>query len=175
MKTKEEYKNALYRIETAYYNLDNSISTKTKFNEDLYLLIGLVNVCFEGKLETNLEHYFEDLLKQGGRYAFVSGKIKDCWGTKCCDCAFDGGNCLKEKIEWLASPYKKPTYKFEKPRFKLSQFEYDLLQHFSIDFKFNEMGLLKEMKEKGHFKNINGDELIKDILANCEVVKNAES
>lgn len=29
--------------------------------------------------------------------------------------------------------------------------------------------------EKGHFKNINGDELIKDILANCEVVKNAES
>lgn len=32
MKTKEEYKNALYRIETAYYNLDNSISTKTKFN-----------------------------------------------------------------------------------------------------------------------------------------------
>ena len=129
----------------------------------------------EEKAETNLEHYFEDLLKQGGRYAFVSGKIKNCWGTKCCDCAFDGGNCLKEKIEWLASPYKKPTYKFEKPRFKLSQFEYDLLQHFSVDFKFNEMGLLKEMKEKGHFKNINGDELIKDILANCEVVKNAES
>lgn len=29
--------------------------------------------------------------------------------------------------------------------------------------------------EEGHFKNINGDELIKDILANCEVVKNAES
>lgn len=129
----------------------------------------------EQKQETNLEHYFEDLLKQGGRYAFVSGKIKDCWGTKCCDCAFDGGNCLKEKIEWLASPYKKPTYKFEKPRFKLSQFEYDLLQRFSVDFKFNEIGLLKEMKEKGHFKNINGDELIKDILANCEVVKNAES
>ena len=50
-----------------------------------------------------------------------------------------------------------------------------MLQHFSVDFKFNEMGLLKEMKEKGHFKNINGDELIKDILANCEVVKNAES
>lgn len=129
----------------------------------------------EIKQETNLEHYFEDLLKQGGRYAFVSGKIKNCWGTKCYDCAFDGGNCLKEKIEWLASPYKKPTYKFEKPRFKLSRFEYDLLQHFSVDFKFNEMGLLKEMKEKGHFKNINGDELIKDILANCEVVKNAES
>lgn len=52
-----------------------------------------------------------------------------------------------------------------------TQFEYDLLQHFSVDFKFKEMGLLKEMKEKGHFKNINGDELIKDILESCEVIK----
>ncbi len=122
----------------------------------------------EFKQETNLDHYFEDLLKTGGRYAFVNGKIKHCWGTRCCDCAFNGGNCNKEKIKWAASPYEKQTY-------KLTQFEYDLLQHFSVDFKFKEMGLLKEMKEKGHFKNINGDELIKDILANCEVVKNAES
>lgn len=175
MKAKQEYIDALRRMEGVYYNFDGCMSSMNKFKEDINLLTGLVNEHFEEKQETNLDHYFEDLLKQGGRYAFVSGKIKDCWGTNCCDCAFDGGNCLKEKIEWLASPYKKPTYKFEKPRFKLSQFEYDLLQHFSVDFKFNEMGLLKEMKEKGHFKNINGDELIKDILANCEVVKNAES
>lgn len=67
-------------------------------------------------------------------------------------------------IEWLKKPYQKQTY-------KLTQFEYDLLQHFSVDFKFKEMGLLKEMKEKGHFKNINGDELIKDILESCEVIK----
>lgn len=108
--------------------------------------------------------YFEDLLKTGGRYAFVNGKIKHCWNTRCCDCAFKGGNCHGEKIKWLASPYEKQTY-------KLNQFEYDLLQHFSVDFKFKEMGLLKEMKEKGHFKNINGDELIKDILESCEVIK----
>lgn len=118
----------------------------------------------EFKQETNLDHYFEDLLKTGGRYAFVNGKIKHCWGTRCCDCAFNGGNCNKEKIKWAASPYEKQTY-------KLTQFEYDLLQHFSVDFKFKEMGLLKEMKEKGHFKNINGDELIKDILESCEVIK----
>lgn len=116
------------------------------------------------KQETNLDHYFEDLLKTGGRYAFVNGKIKYCWNTRCCDCAFKGGNCHGEKIKWLASPYEKQTY-------KLTQFEYDLLQHFSVDFKFKEMGLLKEMKEKGHFKNINGDELIKDILESCEVIK----
>ena len=118
----------------------------------------------EFKQETNLDHYFEDLLKTGGCYAFVNGKIKHCWGTRCCDCAFNGGNCNKEKIKWAASPYEKQTY-------KLTQFEYDLLQHFSVDFKFKEMGLLKEMKEKGHFKNINGDELIKDILESCEVIK----
>lgn len=118
----------------------------------------------ESKQETNLDHYFEDLLKTGGRYAFVNGKIKHCWNTRCCDCAFKGGNCHGEKIKWLANPYEKQTY-------KLTQFEYDLLQHFSVDFKFKEMGLLKEMKEKGHFKNINGDELIKDILESCEVIK----
>lgn len=118
----------------------------------------------EFKQETNLDHYFDDLLKKGGRYAFVSGKIKDCYGTSCYDCAFKGENCHEEKIKWLASPYEKQTY-------KLTQFEYDLLQHFSVDFKFKEMGLLKEMKEKGHFKNINGDELIKDILESCEVIK----
>lgn len=118
----------------------------------------------ESNQETNLDHYFEDLLKTGGRYAFVNGKIKHCWNTRCCDCAFKGGNCHREKIKWLASPYEKQTY-------KLTQFEYDLLQRFSVDFKFKEMGLLKEMKEKGHFKNINGDELIKDILESCEVIK----
>lgn len=73
-------------------------------------------------------------------------------------------------IAWMPMPelYKE---KDEKPTYKLSQFEYNLLQHFSVDFKFKEMGLLKEMKEKGHFKNINGDELIKDILESCEVIK----
>lgn len=118
----------------------------------------------ESNQETNLDHYFEDLLKTGGLYAFVNGKIKHCWNTRCCDCAFKGGNCHGEMIKWLASPYEKQTY-------KLTQFEYDLLQHFSVDFKLKDMGLLKEMKEKGHFKNINGDVLIKDILESCEVIK----
>lgn len=164
MKAKQEYIDALRRMEGVYYNFDGCMSSMNKFKEDINLLTGLVNEHFEEKQETNLDHYFEDLLKTGGRYAFVNGKIKHCWGTRCCDCAFNGGNCNKEKIKWAASPYEKQTY-------KLTQFEYDLLQHFSVDFKFKEMGLLKEMKEKGHFKNINGDELIKDILESCEVIK----
>nr|DAU47659.1 MAG TPA: hypothetical protein [Caudoviricetes sp.] len=164
MKAKQEYIDALRRMEGVYYNFDGCMSSMNKFKEDINLLTGLVNEHFEEKQETNLDHYFEDLLKTGGRYAFVNGKIKHCWNTRCCDCAFKGGNCHGEKIKWLASPYEKQTY-------KLTQFEYDLLQHFSVDFKFKEMGLLKEMKEKGHFKNINGDELIKDILESCEVIK----
>ena len=95
MKAKQEYIDALRRMEGVYYNFDGCMSSMNKFKEDINLLTGLVNEHFEEKQETNLDHYFEDLLKQGGRYAFVSGKIKDCWGTKCCDCAFDGGNCLK--------------------------------------------------------------------------------
>lgn len=164
MKTKQEYIDALNRMVEVYDNLDGCMSAINIFNEGAHLLEGLVNEHFEEKQETNLDHYFEDLLKTGGRYAFVNGKIKHCWGTRCCDCAFNGGNCNKEKIKWLASSYEKQTY-------KLTQFEYDLLQHFSVDFKFKEMGLLKEMKEKGHFKNINGDELIKNILESCEVIK----
>lgn len=164
MKTKQEYIDALNRMVEVYDNLDGCMSAINIFNEGVHLLEGLVNEHFEEKQETNLDHYFEDLLKTGGRYAFVNGKIKHCWNTRCCDCAFKGGNCHGEKIKWLASPYEKQTY-------KLTQFEYDLLQHFSVDFKFKEMGLLKEMKEKGHFKNINGDELIKDILESCVVIK----
>lgn len=143
MKAKQEYIDALRRIEGVYYNFDGCMSSMNKLKEDINLLTGLVNEHFEEKQETNLDHYFEDLLKTGGRYAFVNGKIKHCWNTRCCDCAFKGGNCHGD----------------------------DLLQHFSVDFKFKEMGLLKEMKEKGHFKNINGDELIKDILESCEVIK----
>lgn len=119
----------------------------------------------ESKQETNYEH-FKDEIVQKVKYnlAVVNGEPKPCEDTNCDECDFKCSCCGEKRFEWLASPYKKPTY-------KLSQFEYDLLQHFSVDFKFKEMGLLKEMKEKGHFKNINGDELIKDILESCEVIK----
>lgn len=105
--------------------------------------------------------YIEDL-------AISKGRMTQCCGILCSECGFadENGDCIGHRriIEWLKKPYQKQTY-------KLTQFEYDLLQHFSVDFKFKEMGLLKEMKEKGHFKNINGDELIKDILESCEVIK----
>lgn len=125
----------------------------------------------EQKQETNLEHYYEDLLKEKGDYGFANGKVKSCLGMSCDDCEFytsDIKSCCKvKKNKWLSSPHKE----YKEQTYKLTQFEYDLLQYFSVDFKFKEMDLLKEMKEKGHFKNINGDEFIKGILESCEVVK----
>lgn len=124
----------------------------------------------EPKQETNLDHYKDDIAELFiDNLAIVDGKPKRCVYTVCdetCDLNTDCDDETHYKLvkEWLKKPYQKPTY-------KLTQFEYDLLQHFSVDFKFKEMGLLKEMKEKGHFKNINGDELIKDILESCEVIK----
>lgn len=123
----------------------------------------------EQKQETNLDHYKEDIVELFiDDLAMVDKKIRICWTTSCSDCEFskENGECIgRSKIEeWLKQPYKKPTY-------KLTQFEYDLLQLFSVDFKFKEMSVLKEMKEKGHFKNIDSDKLIEDILANCEVIR----
>lgn len=124
----------------------------------------------EPKQETNLDHYKDDIAELFiDNLAIVDGKPKRCVYTVCdetCDLNTDCDDETHYKLvkEWLKKPYQKPTY-------KLTQFEYNLLQHFSVDFKLKEMGLLKEMKEKGHFKNINGDELIKDILESCEVIK----
>lgn len=124
----------------------------------------------EQKQETNFDHYKDDIVELFiNNLAIVDDKVKRCGLTDCSLCCFDckgkkGYECSNIKKEWLEKIY-------EKPKYKVTQFEYDLLQHFLVDFKFNEMGLLKEMKEKGHFKNINGDKLIKDIIENCEVIK----
>lgn len=66
----------------------------------------------------------------------------------------------------LASPYKKPAY-------KLTKFEKDLLQSYSniYKFKFRAMPVLDRMKEKGHFKGIDKDATIEDILADCEITE----
>jgi len=64
----------------------------------------------------------------------------------------------------LANPYKKPAY-------KLAKFEKDLLQSFLDTYAFKDVRPLTWMKEKGHFKGIDKDATIEDILANCEVTK----
>ena len=167
MTTKQEYQEALNRMEEAYYNLDGCISAMNKFKEDINLLAELVNEHFEEKSETNLEFYYDDLLEEGfGDFAVVNGKIKSCLYVPCDECEFKKKDCSKDRITWLLSQRKKPKYKF-------TQFEYDLINTYrNVDdrCKFNSCYQLKSLKEKGYFKNVDKNELIKDILANCEVM-----
>lgn len=169
MKAKQEYIDALGRMAKEYYSTVRSPEEANKFNNYSRLFKGLVDEHFEEKKETNFEHYKDEIIEVYIEDLAISkGRMTQCCGILCSECGFadKNGDCIGHRriIEWLKKPYQKQTY-------KLTQFEYDLLQHFSVDFKFKEMGLLKEMKEKGHFKNINGDELIKDILESCEVIK----
>lgn len=171
MENKEKYIDALECITKEYYSTARFPEETNKFNGYLRLFKGLVNEHFEEKQETNYEHFKDEIIENCMfNLAIVKGKPKLCNSVVyCSDCEFyvckdNENNCNEKFKEWLKKPHEKTT-------FKLTQFEYDLLQHFSVDFKFKEMGLLKEMKEKGHFKNINGDELIKDILESCEVIK----
>ena len=123
----------------------------------------------EEKSETNLEFYYDDLIKEDcSDFGVVNGKIESCTFIPCEKCEFKHGNCHKNRITWLLSQRKKPKYKF-------TQFEYDLINTYrNVDYrcKFNGCYQLKILKEKGYFKNVDKDESIKDILENCEVIKN---
>lgn len=118
------------------------------------------------KEETNFEHFFEYLsTKRMSDFALIDGRITQCSVTRCSKCDFNN-DCIEGKFTWLKQAY-------EKPKYKLTQFEYDLLSVHK-DFKTynkisNQIHLLK-MREKGYFKGIDDNELIGEILAKCEVV-----
>lgn len=123
----------------------------------------------EIKQETNFEHYKDEILECcTDHLAVVKGIPKPCSKTDCNDCDFliIQKDCHEIAKDWLKQPCKKPTY-------KLSQFEYDLINTYrNVDdrCKFNGCYQLKILKEKGYFNDVDKNESIKDILANCEVV-----
>lgn len=123
----------------------------------------------ETKQETNIKHYFEYLSKVGLEgFALVNGRFTKCSGTCCSECDFSGdcsGNCNKKRLVWLASPYKKPSY-------KLTKFEFDLLRtnNMSHDRKLSSFATYKNLKEIGYFKDIDFNLTIDEILTNCEVI-----
>lgn len=122
--------------------------------------------------ETNLDHYKYDIVECFmDDLAMADKKIRACQTTSCSDCEFskENGECIGEsKIKkWLDQPYKKPTY-------KLTQCEYDMLDTiFEKEARFSTVYLIGELKKKGYFENIKCDSkvLVKDILANCEVIQ----
>lgn len=119
------------------------------------------------KEETNFEHFFEYLsTKRMSDFALIDGRITQCSVTRCSKCDFNN-DCIEGKFTWLKQAY-------EKPKYKLTQFEYDLLSVHK-DFKTynkisNQIHLFK-MHEKGYFKGIDTNIPIREILDNCEVVK----
>ena len=122
--------------------------------------------------ETNLDHYKYNIVEHFmDDLAMADKKIRTCQTTSCSDCEFskENGECIgKSKIrKWLDQPYKKPTY-------KLTQCEYDMLDTiFEKEARFSTVYLIGELKKKGYFENIKCDSkvLVKDILANCEVIQ----
>lgn len=169
MKTKQEYIKALNGMVEVYDNLDGCMSAMNIFNEGVHLLTGLVNERFEEKTETNYEHYKDEIIENCmWSFALVDGKPNQCSDVSCCNCGFSTGHGCREKIkEWLKSPYKKPTY-------KLSQFEYDLINAYDRCKEcclLNEIEALKRMSEKGYFNGIDPFTKVHEILDNCEVIK----
>ena len=120
----------------------------------------------EQKQETNFEHYFKYLstIKMCD-LALIGGRVTKCLGTGCSECDFNG-DCIEGKFRWLKQPYKKPTY-------KLTQYEYDLLNAYKNSGMrqcISNYGTLLEMYGKGHFKDIDTSIPIHEILDNCNVV-----
>lgn len=169
MKTKQEYIDALNRMVEVYDNLDGCMSAINIFNEGVHLLEGLVNEHFEEKAETNYEHFKNEIIENSGFcFALADGKPCQCSDVSCTECGFSTGYGCREKTkEWLNKPY-------EKPKYKITQFEYDLLSVHK-DYKTynniaNQIHLFK-MREKGYFKDVDTKIPICEILDNCEVIK----
>ena len=121
---------------------------------------------FEKKQETNLDYYKDEILENCiDNLAVVKGRPKLCYKTNCNDCDFKINQigCRNKVKDWLKQTHEKPVY-------KLTKFEKELLECYSDIYSFKVFNSLNGMKEKGYFKGVDDNELIGDILAKCEVV-----
>lgn len=171
MKTKQEYIDALECIAKEYYSTVRFPEECNKFNSYLRLFKGLVNDHFKENVETNLEHYKDGIIEVCiNKLAISKGKVVECCAIPCSECDFEdkNGHCIgnHEIMKWLKQPYKKLPY-------KLSQWEYDLLNAYKnsgMRQSISNYGTLLEMYGKGHFKGIDTSTPIHEILDNCKVV-----
>lgn len=120
------------------------------------------------RLETNLDHYKDEIQGNGmWNLAVAKGKPKRCDCIACADCDFNkdrSKDCFECSMDWLKQQYIKPTY-------KLTKFEFDLLQSYPSKYKFKDIPVLDRMKEKGYFKGVDMDATIGDILADCDITE----
>lgn len=125
----------------------------------------------EQNQETNLDHFQQEILEKGlWNLAVVKGRPERCDRTKCADCELSkdrSRGCHEKVMDWLKQPRKAPTI-------KLTKFEQDLLQSYLKSsllsgYEFKSIVILKRMKGKGYFKDVDEDATIEDILADCDI------
>lgn len=121
----------------------------------------------ETKQETNFEYYKDEILEDyAHNLAVVKGRPTLCYKTNCNDCDFKINQigCREKAKDWLKQPHEKPVY-------KLTKFEYDLLRtnNMSHDKRLNDFATYENLREIGYFKDVNFDLTIDEILENCEI------
>lgn len=167
--TKENYQYAIMRMYDFCISSNHPAQIREQFTQDLDFLAKLAEERFEEKQETNYEYYKDEIIEKSNLFfALVDGKPHQCSDVSCCDCGFSTGHGCAEKVkEWLKSPHKNQTY-------KLSQFEYDLINTFDRCKEcclLNEIECLKKLREKGYFNGIDPFTKVHDIIDNCEVIQ----
>lgn len=170
--TKENYEDAIMRMYNFCISSNHLAHIKEQFTQDLDFLAKLAEEHFEERKETNQEHFKDKIIEIiNSHLALVNGEPRNCSRIDCSCCDFNRhGGCDKkagEVVEWLKQPYKKSKY-------KLTQFEYDLIQTYSYvheGYTLSKFKRLIKLKDKGYFKCADYDTKIQDILANCEVIK----
>lgn len=119
---------------------------------------------------TNLEAYKEiikEYVKETGELTCAVAKLRD-FPLKNCN-YIACSDCKQFMIDWLSEEHIEPI--------ELTQFEYDLLlnckeaieEDGKDDDVIKEWWIIKGMKEKGHFKNVEIDMTFKEVLENCVV------
>lgn len=113
----------------------------------------------------NKEKYFNEILEAFINRKECSFKIFNIYKRDSCS-GISCGECAKKIKQWLEEEYKE--------HIKLTQFEYDLIMKcYEVANEndiFNHWWVLKGMKEKGYFKEVNPEMKISEIAKNCEII-----
>lgn len=121
--------------------------------------------------ETNFEHYKDEIRDAKFDFALKGGKVVPCDILSCKECHFYGNEqgCDVLELKWLYERYEK--------KYKLIQFEYDLINTFGRCKEcclLNEIECLKKLREKGYFEGIDPFTKVHEIIENCEVIENGK-
>ena len=171
METKKDYEDAIKKIREAFYSSICDEWALEQIAVNLDFLSSLINEHFEEKQETNFEHYKDEIRDAEFYFAIRNGEVISCRCCSCRECLFSGSHtsCSALRTEWLYQKYQR--------KYKLTQFEYDLIKTFGCCKEcclLNEIECLKKLREKGYFNGIDPFTKVHEIIDNCEVIENGK-